>query len=147
MERKITFSDYKGLSQEELKKLPVEELVRALHEAIIEWDKLNQRLNQDSTNSNRPPSSDSPEAKAKRKAEEKTEHQKQGTRKQGAQPGHDAVSRPLIPLGENDTAIDCKPKTCAHAFGEMVALFADFTWTYFRTTVAFNLETHGLRQE
>ena len=94
--------------------MPVDELAQALHEAIKEWDKLNQRLNQDSTNSSRAPSTDTPETKAKRKAEKKTEHQKHGTRKQGAQPGHEAVSRPLIPLGEGDIIIDCKPKICAH---------------------------------
>ena len=109
MKENILFTNYKNLSQEELEKLPVQELARALHEAIKEWDKLNQRVNQDSTNSNRAPSTDSPETKAKRKADEKT-YQKHGKRKQGAQPGHKAVSRPLIPLGERDIIIDCKPK-------------------------------------
>ena len=114
MERKISFSNYKNLSQEELEKLPVKELAQALHEAIKEWDKLNQRLNQDSTNSSRAPSTDSPETKAKRKAEEKTRPPKHGARKQGAQPGHKAVSRPLLPLGEGDIVIECKPEICAH---------------------------------
>jgi hypothetical protein len=114
MKENIIFTNYKGLSQEELKKLPVEELAEALYEAIREWDKLNQKLNQDSTNSSRSPSSDSPEAKAKRKAEKEVEHQKHGTRKQGAQPGHKAVSRPLVPLGEGDIIIDCKPENCGH---------------------------------
>ena len=53
MEGKISFANYKNLSQEEIEKLPVKELAQVLHEAIKEWDKLNQRLNQDSTNSNR----------------------------------------------------------------------------------------------
>jgi len=86
MKREISFANYKDLPPEELEKLPVQELARALHEAIKEWDKLNQRLNQDSTNSNQAPSTDSPEAKAKRKAEEKASNPKHGTRKQGAQP-------------------------------------------------------------
>jgi transposase len=88
-----------------------------LYEALKELDKLTQRLNQDSTNSSRSPSADSPEAKAKRKAdktEEETEHKKHGTRKQGAQLGHKAVNRPLLPLGEGDIIIDCKPEICAH---------------------------------
>jgi hypothetical protein len=114
MEKEFSFANYKDLSQEELKKLPVEELVRALYEAIKEWDKLNQRLNQDSTNSNRAPSTDSPEAKAKRKTEEKESKPKHGARKQGAQPGHKAVSRPLLPLEDGDVVIDCKPDICAH---------------------------------
>ena len=114
MNAKISFADYKDLSQEELKKLPVEELAQALYEAIKEWDKLNQRLNQDSTNSSRAPSTDSPEAKAKRKAEEKTSKPKHGARKQGAQVGHKAVNRPILPLEEGDVVIDCKPEICAH---------------------------------
>jgi hypothetical protein len=91
--------NYRGLSQEELGKLPVEELAQALYETIKEWDKLHQRLNQDSTNSNRAPSTDSPEAKAKHKTEEKASSPKHGGRKQGAQLGHKAVNRPLLPLG------------------------------------------------
>jgi hypothetical protein len=71
MKENIIFMNYKGLSQEELEKLPVNVLAQALSEAIKEWEKLNQRVNQDSRNSNRAPSTDSPEVKAKRKAEEK----------------------------------------------------------------------------
>jgi len=114
MKENIQLTSYKNLTLEELKKLPVEELAHALHEAIKEWDKLNQRVNQDSTNSNRAPSTDSPEAKAKRKAAEKDLNPKQRTRKQGAQPGHKALSRPLVTLGEGDMAIDCKPENCSH---------------------------------
>ena len=98
-ENKILAS-YKGYSQEELEKLPVKALAGALHEAIKEWDKLNQRLNQDSTNSSRAPSGDGPEAKAKRQAQQKSDQHKHGTRKQGAQPGHKEVKRPILPLGD-----------------------------------------------
>jgi hypothetical protein len=114
MKENKLLASYKGLSQEELEKLPVEELAGALYEAIKEWNKLNQRLNQDSTNSSRSSSSDSPEAKAKRKAEQKSEQPKHGARKQGAQPGHEEVKRPLIPLEEVDTIVDCKPEFCEH---------------------------------
>ena len=114
MKKEFSFAIYKGLSQEELEKLPVKELAHIAHEAIKEWDKLNQRLDQDSTNSSRAPSTDSPEAKAKRKAEEKTSTPKHGARKQGAQPGHKAVERPLIPLGDGDVVVDCKPEKCDH---------------------------------
>jgi len=124
MEGKFSFSNYKGFSQEELKKLPVEELAQALYEAIKEWDKLNQRLNQDSTNSSRAPSTDSPEAKAKRKAEEKKSSPKHGARKQGAQPGHKAVNRPLLPLEEGDVVIDCKPESCTNC-GESLREYSD----------------------
>ena len=114
MKENILLTNYKSLSHEELKKLPIDELANIAHEALQNWDKLNQRLNQDSTNSSRAPSTDSPEAKTKRKAEEKTSNTKHGARKQGAQPGHKAVSRPLIPLGDGDVIIDCKPDICAH---------------------------------
>ena len=97
MKDNLLLSSYKNLSQEELEKLPVKELARIAHEALQNWDKLNQRLNQDSTNSNQAPSTDRPEAKAKRKAEKETIPQKHGTRKQGAQSGHKATSRPLLP--------------------------------------------------
>ena len=124
MEGKFSFESYKGFSKEELKKLPIDDLAEALHEAIKEWDKLNQRLNQDSTNSSRAPSTDSPEAKTRRKAEKEPTPQKHGARKQGAQLGHEAVSRPLLPLGEGDIAIDCKPEICAHC-GELLGEYSD----------------------
>jgi len=124
MEGTMLFATYKGLSREELEELPVKELAQALYEAIKEWDKLNQKLNQDSTNSSRAPSTDSPEAKAKRKAEEKAPQSKHGARKQGAQSGHKAVSRPLLPLSEGDVVIDCKPQICAGC-GESLAEHTD----------------------
>ena len=114
MKENILLTNYKGLSSEELEKLPVRELAHVAHEALQNWDKLNQKINQDSTNSNQAPSTDSPEAKAKRKAEKEATPQKPGTRKQGAQQGHKAASRPLLPLGEGDIIIDSKPEVCAH---------------------------------
>ena len=122
MKENILLTNYKNLSQEELEKLPVKELASALHEAIKEWDKLNQRINQDSTNSSRSPSTDSPETKAKRKTE--AAPPKHGTRKQGAQHGHKAVNRPLIQLGDGDTVINCKPKNCANC-GESLDEYSD----------------------
>ena len=94
MKENILLTNYKTLSEEELKKLPVDELARIAHEALQNWDKLNQKVNQDSTNSNQAPSTDSLEAKARQKAEkesaqqEATSNKKHGARKQGAQQGH-----------------------------------------------------------
>ena len=122
MKENILLTNYKALSQEELEKLPVKELAHALYEAIKELDKLNQRLNQDSTNSSRAPSTDSLEAKAKHKAEAPT--QKHGTRKQGAQPGHKAETRPLLPLEEGDVIIDCKPENCTNC-GKPLGEYSD----------------------
>jgi len=114
MKENILLTNYKDLSYEELKKVPVEELARIAHEALHNWDKLNQKLNQDSTNSNKAPSTDSPETKAKRKAEEKTAPPKNRTRKQGAQLGHKAVTRPLLQLCDGDVVVNCTPQNCAH---------------------------------
>ena len=124
MKENILLTDYKGLSQEELEKLPLKELAQIAHEALQNWDKLNQKVNQDSTNSSRAPSTDSPEAKAKRKAEAAPPKQKHGARKQGAQPGHKAVSRPLLPLEDGDIVIDCKPENCSHC-GESLDEYSD----------------------
>ena len=114
MKENILLMNYKNLSQEELKNLPIDELAHIAHEALQNWDKLNQKVNQDSTNSHQAPSTDSPEAKSKRKAEEKTSNSKHGARKQGAQLGHKAVNRPLLPLKDGDVIIDCKPESCSH---------------------------------
>ena len=104
MKENILLTNYKGLSQEELEKLPAKELARIAYEALQNWDKLNQKVNQDSTNSNQAPSTDSPEAKARQKAEkeatQETTSKKHGARKQGAQQGHEAVNRPLLQLGK-----------------------------------------------
>ena len=81
MKENMLLTNYKDLSPEELEKLPVQELARVAHEALQNWDKLNQKVNQDSTNSNRAPSTDSPETKAKRKTEEKASNHKHGKRK------------------------------------------------------------------
>jgi len=125
MEENILLINYKSRSLEELEKLPTKELARIAHEALQNWDKLNQKVNQDSTNSSQAPSQDSPEAKAKRKAEKEAPLQKKhDARKQGAQQGHKAVSRPLLPLGDKDTVIDCKPEACAHC-GESLEEISD----------------------
>jgi hypothetical protein len=116
MKEAMAFVDYKGLSKEELRKLPPDELAGALHKVVKECERLYQELNQNSTNSSKAPSTDSPEAKAKRKAEEESSQPKakHGQQKQGAQPGHKAVSRPLVPLEEVERVFDCKPDVCEH---------------------------------
>jgi hypothetical protein len=113
--KKDRFLTYKGLSREELKKLPLDDLAGLAHDALEKYFEFQQKLHQDSSNSSRAPSSDSPEAKAKRKTEHESTHPiKHGARKQGAQRGHEAVKVPLVELGKDDIVIDCKPNTCAH---------------------------------
>jgi hypothetical protein len=74
MKENSLFTNYRNLFSEELEKLPVEELAKVSYELLQKWDKLNQRLNQDSTNSHRSPSADRPGTKAKHKAGRKTTH-------------------------------------------------------------------------
>ncbi|MDR1622316.1 MAG: DUF6444 domain-containing protein, partial [Synergistaceae bacterium] len=111
---KFSFMDYKDFSEEELKRLSLDDLARLTYYVLQEYFKLNQQMHQNSTNSSRAPSSDSPEAKARHKAEELPSHPQHGARKQGAQMGHKAVNRPLLPLEEVDVIIDSKPEVCAH---------------------------------
>jgi hypothetical protein len=114
MKESMLFTGYKSLSKEELKKLPLDELAGVAYDALKKYFEFQRKLNQDSTNSSRAPSSDSPEAKAQQKAEQESPHPKHGARKQGAQPGHKAVKTPLVELGENDIIVDCKPDVCVH---------------------------------
>jgi len=47
MKENILLTNYKDLSKEKLKELPVDELAEVAHEALQNWDKLNQKINQD----------------------------------------------------------------------------------------------------
>jgi transposase len=67
---------------------------------------LAERLQQDSRTSSRPPSSDPPQATAKRPRGEPSE------RRPGGQPGHEGQSRALVPVAEVDVVIPVKPLRC-----------------------------------
>src|SRR5262245_38429752 len=69
----------------------------AVLEATVQ--RLLERLQQDSHNSSRPPSSDSPPARGK--------HTRRGPsgRKRGGQPGHPGQTRALVPIAEVDTVV------------------------------------------
>jgi len=82
-------------------------------------NELRQRLDQNSTNSNMPPSSDSPAAKHKHKRKDKdkkVEKDKQGARKRkrGGQPGHRGKTRALLPTEEVDEVNPIRPDECKH---------------------------------
>src|SRR5215471_11550568 len=76
----------------------------AVLEATVQ--RLLERLQQDSHNSSRPPSSDSPPARGK--------HTRRGPsgRKRGGQPGHPGQTRALVPIAEVDTVVPVKPQQC-----------------------------------
>jgi transposase len=67
---------------------------------------LTERVQQTSRTSSRPPSSDSPEALAKRPRREPT------GRRPGGQPGHQGHTRALVPLAEVDVVVPVKPERC-----------------------------------
>ena len=73
-------------------------IIRAL---LAKIDELQARLNQSPRNSSRPPSTEHPHAKPRRKAK--------GTRKPGGQPGHAKQARPLLPSDQCTAVLALKP--------------------------------------
>ncbi len=67
---------------------------------------LEERLNQNSRNSSKPPSSDPPNAPPR-------PARPSSGRKAGGQPGHAGHTRPLKPLSQVQTVINLRPTTCA----------------------------------
>jgi transposase len=68
---------------------------------------LEARLGQDSSNSSRPPSSDSPQARRKRPVDP-------SGRIRGGQPGHRGAFRPLQPVEQVDEIMTVVPERCRH---------------------------------
>src|SRR4051794_21784560 len=68
---------------------------------------LEARLGQDSANSSRPPSSDPPQAPAKRRPQP-------SGRKRGGQPGHRGACRGLLPVEQVDDIVPVVPERCRH---------------------------------
>ncbi len=88
-------------SLEKIKREQADEIKR-LDSKVIE---LKERLRQNSVNSSLPPSSDSPF--------QQLQSLRSGSqRKQGAQPGHKGIGRPLLPTAAIDEVIDLRPDSC-----------------------------------
>src|SRR5690242_14353661 len=68
---------------------------------------LEARLNQNSTNSSKPPSTDSPEVKVKRRPPVPP-----AGRKRGGQPGHKRHTRALVPPDQVRQTFQIKPPRC-----------------------------------
>ena len=81
----------------------------AMRQRIAEWEArvrdLEARLKRNSTNSSKPPSSDPVGMKRKPPAPP-------SQRKRGGQPGHRKAQRVLVPPGQVDETIHCKPTSC-----------------------------------
>src|SRR5262245_22834303 len=88
----------------------VQEYIRTLEARIAALEttvqQLLERLQQDSHNSSRPPSSDPPQAMQPRP------RRVPSGRKRGGQPGHQGQSRALVPIEEVETVIPVKPQPC-----------------------------------
>ena len=118
MEKKPQLREKQKISIEDWEKTPiaVKELVVQLSQKIeqlaqqlTELEKSNQELrekvNQNSKNSNRPPSSDL------QKVEEKKGKKTKG-KKRGGQPGHQGHKRELYPIEECEKVVDYYPSRC-----------------------------------
>ncbi len=84
-------------------------LVQSFERRIAE---LEERLNKDSTNSSKPPSTDPPSLKRRPPAPA-------SGRKRGGQPGHQRKARPLVPPEQVRHVIDCKPPQCRWCHQEL----------------------------
>lgn len=84
----------------------LEEQVAKLTALVVE---LQEKLSQDSTNSNLPPSSDGP---GKNAAKQKRRKQRDKGRKRGGQPGHRGSSRSLLPPEKVARFVDLYPSEC-----------------------------------
>lgn len=87
----------------------IAELEARVAELEAENRKLREQLNRSSSNSNKPPSSDSPSNRAQRRAKAK---QDKSARKRGGQPGHEGSQRALVPADQVDEVIDHFPSEC-----------------------------------
>lgn len=107
------------VSKEALERTPPEviELLRGLlirnaqlEAKVVELEakvaELTARLQQNSTNSSKPPSSDPPGVKRK-------PPQPKSGRKRGGQPGHSRHERPLAPPEDVNEIVECRPVACA----------------------------------
>jgi transposase len=92
--------------------LAVREYLRALEARVAELEatvqRLLERLQQDSHNSSRPPSSDPPHVLKPRS------RRMPSGRQRGGQPGHPGQSRAVCPLEAVETVVPVKPTHCAH---------------------------------
>jgi transposase len=100
------------VSEEEWAQTPpaVQEFVLALiahvQELETEVSALRERVNRNSRNSSKPPSSDGPDVAPKPRKRAKSK------RKRGGQPGHKGTTRKLVPIEQVKDSYAIKPETC-----------------------------------
>jgi len=102
-----------GFEKDVFERIPAEvvEVMKAMSARIAELEaelaKRKEQAKKNSTNSHRPPSTDSPDRKPKRKPPKDP-----SGRKRGGQKGHPKHSRPLVEPDEVDVTVECKPDEC-----------------------------------
>src|SRR5262245_4356093 len=84
---------------------PIQQYEQRLQALQRKVDQLTERLNQNSTNSSRPPSSDPPHVKRR-------PPKPSSGRKKGGQPGHARQQRPLVPPEQIKQTIPLMPSAC-----------------------------------
>ncbi len=84
----------------------VEALLTKIDAQAAEITELKRRLGENSSNSNKPPSTDPPAARAERPDPGPT------GKRRGGQPGHKGHRRELLPLSQVTAREDCFPPTC-----------------------------------
>ena len=83
-------------------------LIARVQALEAEVSALRERLDRNSRNSSRPPSSDGPDVPRKPRQRAKS------GRKRGAQPGHKGTTRKLVPIEQVKECHDVKPDKCRH---------------------------------
>ena len=91
--------------------------VAALEKQVAE---LLEKLNRNSGNSNRPPSTESPAERLLRRAREQAREKKrkkdEAKKKRGGQPGHEGAQRALVPVEQVDGVVHHYPAECEHCW-------------------------------
>jgi hypothetical protein len=119
----MSLPDSLPITEEDWNNTPpvVQALVVALWEEVSalrnEISVLREQVGQNSLNSSRPPSSDPPSVP-------KRERPPSG-RKRGGQPGHEGISRTLLPVDEVKAVIPVKPETCFQCGFLLQGAFSD----------------------
>lgn len=111
---------------EELKAQHAKELAeRDARIAVLEKQvaELREKLNQNSSNSNKPTSMDSPADRLQRRARELAREKKRKSdekkKTRGGQPGHKRAQRALVPTDEVDDIVDHFPPECENCFAAL----------------------------
>lgn len=90
----------------------IAELTKLVEQLTAKVADLERQLGQNSSNSDKPPSSDPPQRPPRKK-------RGTGKRKPGGQPGHEGKTRALLPPDQVDDVQDHKPSACADCGGKL----------------------------